>query len=343
MDKDKCDHKDNPHAIDMTWTELHDACERRDAAQVQRLALANSEDLVQIDEHQATPLHVFFCYSPSDPTALKALLEACPQAANHQDIHGDTPLHVCCRSPSANKQIVQMLLDAAPKSASMCNREGLMPLHVACRQAPANEEVIGLLIHINPNALRHRIKMGNLATKRQSSPLDQKKNDHPFIDAANNAMRSKGSVGLRFRAADLQVRDGAFPIHIAIGAGAPRRIVEMLIKAAGDDMLMQTNKFGETPLMIALHRKDPEEELVRVSISACPDAVRLFDKKGNLPIHAAVTFGANVQIIKDLLEQWPEMISETNGEGVAALDLAVHSLRCSEQLLGLLTLTDSTV
>jgi ankyrin repeat protein len=324
----------------MTWSKLHAACERQDTALVLRLSQTNSEDAVEVDDHQATPLHVF-CLSPSDPLALQALLEACPHAATDQDIHGDTPLHVCCRSPSATKHMVQMLLDAAPVSASMCNREGLMPLHVACRHAPTNAEVIGLLIDVHPFALRHRIKMGSLATKGRTSPLvERKKNDHPFIDPANSGMKSKGSVDLRFRAAEAQVRDGAYPMHMAIGAGAPLHVVEMLLKQA-DDILTQPNKFGETPLMIALMRSHEDdvadEELVRVLISACPDAVRLCDKKGNLPIHVAVMFGATVHTIKDLLEQWPDMIHETNGVGLTASDLAVQSSSCSEQILHLLT------
>jgi ankyrin repeat protein len=144
----------------MTWTQLHDACVHQDTSHVIELAHAHSEQAWKADDHGLTPLHILVWGNPS-AEAVKALLEASPQAVSDIDVHGDTPLHLACSNPNADKHLIQMLLDACPTAASMKNHEGLMPLHMACRYT-RNEAVIGLLIENYPYALRTQIKVRSI-------------------------------------------------------------------------------------------------------------------------------------------------------------------------------------
>lgn len=141
----------------MTWTLLHDACVHQDTPHVIEIAHAHADQALKVDDHGLTPLHILVWGDPS-VEAVKALLEASPQAVSDSDVHGDTPLHLACSNPKASKHLIQMLLDASPTAVSMKNHEGLMPLHMACRYTQ-NEGVIGLLLENFPFALRSQIKV----------------------------------------------------------------------------------------------------------------------------------------------------------------------------------------
>jgi ankyrin repeat protein len=326
----------------MTWTQLHEACEHQDVKSVIALSRLHSEDAFKADAHGYTPLHIM-CWGNPNPRAIAALLEACPQALTDQDVHGDTPLHIACRCRSTEKHLVQMLLTSCPTAASMTNIEGLTPLHVACRYyAPNKEGIIGLLVDTYPYALRSHIKVGSPGPRKGASPLTEiKGTDHAIIDPSAG-MRTKDSVDLRFDATDPQIRDGAYPLHMAIVAGAPLAVVEMLIKEA-DDVLLKANKFGETPLHSALMcRRD--SDMVQVLIGCGPGAVRLQEKQhGNLPIHTAATAGLSVNVAKCLIKTWPESIHEKNVDGLTPLEVAAQTNKCSEEVLRLLEISDHAV
>ena len=147
----------------MTWTELHDACEHRDANRIFRVVKENAEQVIQVDDHGWTPLHIL-CWDPPGVDPIIALLEAYPEAASHQDLHGNSPLHILCSRPKTDKHLVSVLLSTCPSLISMVNHEGLMPLHIACRYIPQNAGVIGLLIEQDPNALRTHIKVNKKST-----------------------------------------------------------------------------------------------------------------------------------------------------------------------------------
>ena len=315
----------------MTWTLLHDACEHRDARTILQLAADNPADT---DAHGSTPLHVFLSQSgPIDDKVLKALLMASPESVTSQDYHGNTPLHVVCCFEETTKHVVQMLLDVDPRAAKIPNREGLWPLHMACRHAPNNEQVIGLLIDAAPEALRTHIKMGDRPPSPTSdAPLN------PIVDH-NAGMTSKDLTDLRFESIQRQVRDGAYPIHMALEAGACLAVIELLIKGA-PEYLLETNKFGETPLHVAI-RRHASEDVIRVLLAHGKYALEFReDRYGNMPIHVAACVGCSVHVAKDILELWPSMIHQMNYYEKSPIDLAIEGGKCSPEVMELLCLTD---
>jgi ankyrin repeat protein len=183
-------------------------------------------------------------------------------------------------------------------------------------------------------------QIGNLASRKTSSMSDSKSIDHVIIDQSAG-MRTIHSVDLRFDAANRQIRDGAYPLHMAVSSGAPLGVIEMLIKDA-DDVVLMTNKYGETPLHLALMQHD--SEVVQVLIGCGPDALRIRDMKhGNLPIHTAAVAGLSVHVAKYLIETWPESIHEKNADGLTPLDIAAKNTNCSEEVLRLLEISDHAV
>jgi ankyrin repeat protein len=144
----------------MTWTKLHEACERHamEGDNVLKLLEKCKDDILSVNEHGSTALHLL-CWGNPNPKFVEALLHYSPQAASAQDLNGNTPLHVACACSSTDKHLVQILLSSFPPAVSVVNCEGLMPLHMACRYASQNEPVIGLLLEQYPYALRSPIKV----------------------------------------------------------------------------------------------------------------------------------------------------------------------------------------
>lgn len=141
----------------MTWTGLHDACERQDTEAVLQLIAKNGDDAFNVDDHGETPLHIA-CWSAPPLKIVQALIAAFPQAVTDQDVHGDTPLHVALRNPKTSPEVVRELLKACPTVVSMGNNEGLYPLHMACRHGQ-EEAIITILLEEDPYALRTPIKV----------------------------------------------------------------------------------------------------------------------------------------------------------------------------------------
>jgi ankyrin repeat protein len=159
-----------------------------------------------------------------------------------------------------------------------------------------------------------RTQMGSIvvASRRKSRDvLAEKKNgDHFVIEMASKSKLSN-SVDLWISSLASQIRDGSYPLHMAIAAGAPRIVVERILQESGDALSL-TNKHGETPLHIALARTDAEDADAIAILAGNDSSIARVKEKlhGNLPIHTAATHGCSVQVAKTLLEIHPSSILE---------------------------------
>jgi ankyrin repeat protein len=321
----------------MTWTRLHDACQHRDNKMIVKLAQSFAEEAVMMDDRCSTPLHIA-CWGNPPIEVIRTLLHACPQAATDKDILGNTPLHVAASCPETNPAIIRALLEICPTASSVSNKEGLTALHMACRHAPTNELVIALLVDSYPYALRTRTKMGQLVVSKKQNT--EKHETHHFVTDLAGKSNLESSDALH-GALDQQVRDGSYPLHMAIAAGAPRNVVDLILGEADDDVLLMVNKHGETSLHIALANPSNEEfvDLLIETSKKC-ELTRIKDKRHNLPIHTAATFGCSVGVAKKLLLIYPNSIHKKNKESKTPLDLATEYGRCSEEVIRLFEISD---
>ena len=277
----------------MTWTRLHYTCEHEPVDHVVRELVRLTKNhheaaARELDDHGSTPLHIFCTTGFPTPESLQQLVQYNPAAALQKDRHGETPLHILCRRhhPLTQEQraVWQVLLQAAPAAAAMANKEGCLPLHVACRHNASNEMLLQDLLQAHPNAIRQRIKLGSPAPRRRPSSLLQHKKIQHIIDPTQG-MSHKTESDLHY-SLWTQIRDGAYPLHMAVAAKAPLTVVRLLVQAGPPDMLECTDKFGNTPLHIA-YATNVEESTIAWLQELAPQAAMTPNKQGRLPWQVA--------------------------------------------------------
>jgi ankyrin repeat protein len=155
-------------------------------------------------------------------------------------------------------------------------------------------------------------------------------------------MSAKTSVDYRFDERQKQIRDGAYPLHIALhNREVTVPVIEMLVKAA-PEVLLQQDKHGRTPLHVALEENTADDVIATV-IECEPLAMLVHETQyGNLPIHtAAASSGVNIHLIKLMVSKWPEMVNERNNAQLTPRELAVQEQNDRPELLQILQTTSS--
>jgi len=106
----------------------------------------------------------------------------------------------------------------------------------------------------------------------------------------------------------------SYPLHMVISSGAPKRVLEILIKEA-PEVASKTDKFRQNCLNLAVKNEgtsEPYQENHRIL-----DAVKLFhsldksqaktsDKTSQLPLHTACEVGCSIDVAILLVRAYPE-------------------------------------
>lgn len=171
--------------------------------------------------------------------------------------------------------------------------------------------------------------MGDLVPRRKNKAGHS---DH-FVAPDNGTNFSEG----RFLSVSNQIRDGAYPLHMAIKSGGAVSVLTLMVQAA-KEVLLKTNKFGETPLHVALRTEVQRDDAVmELLMDDEGQALHMKDfSQGNFPVHVAATHGCSVGVAKMLFQHNPLSLQKKNKDGKTPLDLALATGKCSEKVLGLL-------
>jgi ankyrin repeat protein len=257
--------------------------------------------------------------------------------------------------PNTSLDLIQVLLKACPNVVSEPNKEGLMPIHAACRYCCDKAEIIELLINAKPSVLRCRTKMGNLVQKKAKAtpalvPNESfaKNNQHLVLaEVVSSSWRSsqvQNTTESEFEERSRQLRDGSYPLHIAIANGAPFRVIEKLATAA-PDVLTMTDKFGRTCLHLAVaneatlnlesstetlnSQETHSKQLQRITLDILEllhfmnrNQIGKQDKSKNLPLHTAMQGGRSVECVDFLIRGYPQAVDMRNIDGLTPSELA---------------------
>lgn len=212
--------------------------------------------------------------------------------------------------------------------------------------------------------------MGNLVQRKKSVselvPHDNftKSNRHLVLDGTTSSSwkssQIKTSSETQFEERSIQLRDGSYPLHMAVANGAPLIIIDMLIKAA-PDVLSWTDKFERTCLHLAVangatidfissidpitsqivyneHRPKTTLEVIELLHLMDKSLVTRKDNRKNYPLHTALQGGCSAGCIEYLIRTYPQAINSRNEDGMLPLELALKFGCCSQNVLHFLKL-----
>jgi ankyrin repeat protein len=243
-----------------------------------------------------TPLHrLLYRYHQLD--IIQAFITFFPEVVNMKDATGSLPIHVAC-TRSNSLEVVQALVSASPDSIKVVDDHGEVPLHIACYWF-AKLGLLNFLIESYPEGIDHK-------NKNEETPLDILKQN---------------------KYAERKVDNGMLRLHHVCINGYSLHLIHFLIQAYPESTTVQDND-GNTPLqyltitasrvdekgMLLLHReaahfKGLNVEMLPILFHANPEAIRLQDKSGLLPIHhASLNQVSSLDALMLLVKLYPESI-----------------------------------
>ena len=121
---------------------------------------------------------------------------------------------------------------------------------------------------------------------------------------------------------------GIVPLHYALKVNSSQKVLRALI-AENPSALLETDREGRTPLhaCFLLKREEPPSEGIVKALLTNPgeNAAKVKDSHERLPIHIAAERGASLEILKVLVDVYPDSCYRVNLAGDLPLHLLVRS------------------
>ena len=238
-----------------------------------------------------------------------------PQGLLTRNSLGLFPIHVACntRDPNAHRhlRLVQFLVEQAPETVHMADASPseCLPLHYAIESAiltgntngTCNNDIVRYLVEQSPTCLMHRDASQN--TPLHCAILQPQQHTQPRASNDIDGDKDKATADL----------------VLYLARAEPRS-------------LDSVNQDHRTPLHLVLEqeRKLPLGA-IQCLIDLCPEALRIPDKLGKLPLHLAcessspASSATDLLIWKLLLERYPESITVQDSHSRLPLHLAVKA------------------
>jgi Ankyrin repeat len=236
-------------------------------------------EVVLLNKDWLHPLHMACCVGVSVAT-FKRMYKLHPGALEYTtEDNGYSVLHCACMYTRAPLRVVNQLIKLDESLLELaCTAMNYTPLHLACSFSPSND-------CYNSDFIL-------LLTEKNKVPAS-------MLDI-----------------------DGKTPLHLACMVDLPcLAVVEDLTIVYPEACVVKSKDTGATPLHYAcsnrdVHDKDSEAvDIIKELIRTDPSALRVKNKKGQIPIFCAVASGACVTVLKAIVKKYPESLTETNKRG----------------------------
>ncbi|KAL7571248.1 hypothetical protein ACA910_008905 [Epithemia clementina (nom. ined.)] len=113
------------------------------------------------------------------------------------------------------------------------------------------------------------------------------------------------------------------PVHMACIHNAPIGLIDILLQLYPIGAAVEDPHDGSLPLY-QLCRARAALPVVKLLLTACPDATKALDMNGRSALHAAVIYGAPLEVVQYLLEMDPETVVVADQNGMNPLDYAME-------------------
>jgi ankyrin repeat protein len=302
------------------------------------------------DSRGMLPLHYVaaFCSGETPWTWTAELIKAHPESIRARTLDGDTPLHLLMTNASAyikedsfldrnTSQLARLLVGSLPTvneekhvvtekeltkifPIAMYNHEGLTPLHAsALFEAPSS--LVRLLLEHHPEVAEWLTK---LTTPCGATPVHLAcRSSRPSVELI--------LVLATFEACAVIDAQGRTPLAVALtpckGTRVTSAVVKTLCQAYAPAVTLWTND-GLLSVHCALqnHRRIRHiSSVVKALLKACetPTSVLVArtHPQGNTPLHMACKYGAPLEVIELLMQQYPEASHMPNTKEAKPIDL----------------------
>jgi hypothetical protein len=220
----------------------------------------------------------------------------------------------------------------------------LPPQHANCRKSPDNQDGLGGGSGSQANATfptNNRFSAGN--NMGTESLLHQSCRLYPTTDAVVESALRIDPAAVR-RTVPTTVDLGAmnkvtniygYPINVALSHGASMGVLRMLVEAGPDVLTQKDGINGSGSLGIALAAKC-NLEMINLLMQANPNCALVADRRGNYPLHVAVSQGMTLDIVRRVYLGYPKAQEMRNFHSDTPLDIAQRSTRCPEEVINFL-------
>ncbi len=123
-----------------------------------------------------------------------------------------------------------------------------------------------------------------------------------------------------------------YPINLALTHGASEKILKTLVRAGPDVLTFKDGTDCGASLGIALSSKTCNWNTVELLIAANDNSAQVADRRGNYPLHIAVSYGRSIDIVMRLYAVYPKAQGMRNFHSQTPLDIAIQSSRCPEDV-----------
>jgi len=133
-----------------------------------------------------------------------------------------------------------------------------------------------------------------------------------------------------------------YPINVALTHGASTEVLAMLINAGPDVLVKKDGSDGSGSLGVALAAKW-DLNVIGLLLGANRECASVADRRGNYPLHVAVSAGIPLETVKRVLVAYPQAQEMRNFHSQTPLEIAQRSTRVGEDVVGFLQATALTL
>jgi ankyrin repeat protein len=240
-------------------------------------------------------------------TDIQHIVRCCPGIASIPDNHRNLPVHVAARRFRC--KVVELLVEHRPDSVRIRGYKGRLPIHQVADPAANGRlawdadrclEMLRFLERRRPDSLLEVDDDGK-------TPLHLAAGGRPLHTGGGTLAVVRGLVEMFPDALGVTDHGGRFPLNAALGARNERE--------EDDD---------DVATMRPVELLDEVASVVRFLVERYPQALRVADPEGNLPLHVAARRGMPLPVVRLLLGREPWALHAKNHAGWLPVHLALR-------------------